>query len=167
MRLRLGDWIFEIDMAATMEYSGKEAAGHCDCAYCRNFYAAIDRGYPTFRSALSTFGVDAEAPEELMPYDVDGAMIYDGVWAVCGKVIREGEGPMVLDGITIHPDATNHRNVNCWCPEPCFLLDISGLTLPWVVDEPLGEVVSPANTPSFLSKMWDKLFEKSDGAHTS
>jgi hypothetical protein len=167
MRLQLRDWFFDIDMTGTMEYSAAEAAEHCDCAYCRNFYAALDGEYPGFRTALATFGVDAEAPEELMPYDLDGRMIYDAVWAVRGKVIQKGREVLSLGGVTILPDPDNVRHVNCWCPEPYFLLDISGLELPWVLDEPLEAVVSPANEPSFLAKMWDKLFADKDGTHTS
>ena len=49
MRLQLADWVFEIHMDATMQYSAAEAAEHCDCAYCRNFYAALDARYPDLR----------------------------------------------------------------------------------------------------------------------
>ena len=72
MRLQLADWVFEIHMDATMQYSAAEAAEHCDCAYCRNFYAALDARYPDLRGILGQFGADAEAPEELMPFDLDG-----------------------------------------------------------------------------------------------
>ena len=167
MRLQLADWVFEIHMDATMQYSAAEAAEHCDCAYCRNFYAALDARYPDLRGVLGQFGADAEAPEELMPFDLDGEMVYDGVWAVCGWITRKGSAPLSFDDITVFPDPENHRHVNCFCPEPYFLLEISGLRLPWVLDEPMEQTVSPANLPSFLSRMWDKLLHGSERSRPS
>ena len=49
MVLKIDDWVFDVDITATMEYSTREAAAHCDCAYCRNFYAAVDDTYPQIR----------------------------------------------------------------------------------------------------------------------
>ena len=39
----------------------------------------------------------------------------------------------------------------------CFMLYVMDLYLPWVLEEPLDEVVSPANEPSFLRRALDKL----------
>lgn len=167
MRVTLGDWVFDVDIGATMEYSAAEAAEHCDCAYCRNFYAAVDAAYPELGPALADFGVDIQAPEELMPYDLDDRMVYDGVWAVCGKVVKQGRGAVSFGGISILPDPENSLNVNCFCPEPYFLLNVSGLELSWGLDEPMCEVLSPANQSSFLSKMWDRLLGKRDGGPNS
>ena len=53
MILQIDDWKFDIDMERTMEYSAKEAAEHCDCAYCRNFYAAVDEHCSDLRPFLA------------------------------------------------------------------------------------------------------------------
>jgi hypothetical protein len=45
--------------------------------------------------------------------------------------------------------------------EPYFILALDGLEILWELEEePFEEVISPANEPSFLKKMWDRLLEK-------
>ena len=147
MILQIDDWKFDIDMERTMAYSAKEAAEHCDCAYCRNFYAAVDEAHPKLRPFLAQFGLDIEAPEEMLPV-IDGNILYDPTYRIfgsyemqaglCNLVAREDE------------DAND-----------CFLLDCYEVFLPWVLDESLEEVISPANEPSMLQRMWSKLLGKS------
>ncbi len=156
MLLKIADWEFDIDLEATMAYSAAEAATHCDCAYCRNFYAAVDIACPEARPFLTRFGLDIEAPEELMPFD-DGT--YDVTYAVCGRILHRG-GALYVSGVPVYPDTDT--NVNVACPSPFFVLNIGLLRLPWVLDEPFDEVVSPANTPSFLKKMWNKLLGRAE-----
>ena len=43
---------------------------------------------------------------------------------------------------------------------PYFVLYVQELVIPWVLEEPMKDVVSPANEPSFLKKMWDRLLGK-------
>lgn len=160
MILEIDGWKFDIDLTATMEYSASEAADHCDCAYCRNFYAAVDNTYPHLRSFLAQFGLDIEAPEELMPYDIEKKMWYDGIYAVCGKILSAGSSELVCDGVIIHPKQEHELHINVGCPEPYFLLDVGTFILPWVLDEPMEDVISPANEPSFLKKMWNKLLKR-------
>lgn len=168
MILKIEDWEFDIDMERTMAYSAAEAAEHCDCAYCRNFYAAVDGAYPELRPFLAQFGIDIEAPDELMPYDVRNEMYYDGIYMVCGEIVRIGKSPLLTCGnVQIqarkYGDGGVHINHNC--PGPNFELDVGTAVLPWVLDEPMEETVSPANEPSFLQKMWARLLGKirSDG----
>ena len=162
MILQIDDWKFEIDMERTMAYSAGEAAEHCDCAYCRNFYATVDAECPDLRPFLAQFGLDIEAPDELMPYDVAGDMHYDGVYMVCGRILHVGQKPLLNVGcLTI--EAREYEaglHINHSCPQPCFALDVGTVILPWVLDEPMKDVISPANEPSFLKKMWDKLLSK-------
>lgn len=162
MVLDINDWKFDIDLTATMTYSAAETAEHCDCAYCRNFYAAVDDVYPNLRPFLAQFGLDIEAPDELMPYDNEKQLWYDGVYAVSGKILSAGLSELVCDGLLIHPKQENEHelHINVGCPEPRFLLDVGSFILPWVLDEPMKDVISPANFPSFLKKMWYKLLNR-------
>ena len=155
MILQIDDWKFDIDMERTMEYSANEAAGHCDCGYCRNFYAAVDLQYPNFRSFLAQFGLNAEAPDELMPFDLNQQMCYMGVYVVAGRILQKGKQNLCVDGIFISPEIDSQINHNVLMP--CFYLTIDQMDLPWVLDEPMKDVVSPANLPDFLRKMWRKL----------
>ena len=166
MILHLDDWVFDIDMERTMAYSAAEAAEHCDCAYCRNFYAAVDSHYPNLRPFLGQFGIDIEAPDEQMPYDLSGQMCYDSVYMVCGQVMEEGKGAIGIDGVEIKPvfgrEMEDTVHINHGCPGPNFVLDISTILLPWVLDEPLEHTVSPANFPAFLQRMWQRIIMKAD-----
>ena len=152
MILQLDDWKFDIDMARTMEYSAAEAAEHCDCAYCRNFYAAVDEAAPELRGFLVKFGVDIEAPEEMLPM-IDGDIMYDPTYRVYGKILQYGQYEMQV-GLSNAIARTPENQ------QDYFLLDCFEVIIPWVLDEPLEEVISPANEPSLLKKMWDRFLGK-------
>lgn len=158
MIIEIDDWKFDVDITATMEYSAAEAAEHCDCAYCRNFYAAVDDTYPKLRPFLARFGLNIEAPDELMPYDVSKEMWYDGTYAVRGRILAEGSSAIQIGEAYIHPEIDSQINHSLL--EPCFYLFLDSVVLSWVLDEPMEDVVSPANEPSFLQKMWNKLLNR-------
>ena len=157
MFLQISDMQFEVDMVRTMEHSAAEAAEHCTCAYCRNFYAAADAHYPGLRAFLSQFGVDIEAPEEQLPYDYCGGMIYDSSYRVYGKVLAKGNGELLADDVVIRVfDDMDGAETDV----PCFTLEFD-ISLPWVLDEPMSETLSPANDLAFLEMMQDRLLLRS------
>ncbi len=154
MILEIADWVLDIDLEATMEYSAQEAKEHCTCGYCRNFYAAVDDTYPQLRPFFAQFGLNIEAPEELMPFDDGTDVIYDAVYMVCGTIEQQGSEVKISD---IPVRFESGAFVNTEIPEPCVSVSIGMFSLPWVLDEPLKEVVSPANEPGFLKEMWRRL----------
>lgn len=154
MILKIEDWEFDTDMERTMEHSAQEAAEHCDCAYCRNFYAAVDTAYPELRPFLTQFGLDIEAPEELMPFEPTNVLC---AYAVEGRILRFGQQMTHIGGIPIYGENPQDAMINVRCKTPYFILWVGSMELPWVLDEPMEETVSPANEPSFLKKMWDRL----------
>ena len=103
MILEIGDWIFDVDMTATMEYSATEALEHCLCCYCRNFYGSVDERYPGLRPFLAGFGVDVEAPDELMPFFPPSECV--AFYAVSGRILQEGQGPLLADDLAIYPQS--------------------------------------------------------------
>ncbi len=160
MILEINGWKFDVDLDATMAYSAQEAEDHCICGYCRNFYAAVDRGYPNLRPFLAQFGVHIEAPDELIPYE---PTMMEGFYAVCGKVLQFGSTPMFIDGLSVCVADPKDLHVNIFCPEPYFVLNTGFIELPWVLEEKMEDVVSPANEPSFLQDMTTRflgLFSK-------
>ena len=159
MILRIGDWKFDVDTVRTMAYSAAETAEHCTCAYCRNFYTAVDTDYPELRPFLAQFGINVEAPDELMPYDIGNDMHYDGIYMVCGTILQTGPKPILDCGfLTVEArEYDDSMHINHTCPQPHFVLDVGTVILPWVLDEPREETLSPANEPSFLKKMWTRM----------
>ena len=160
MILKIGDWEFDIDMERTMAYSAAEAAEHCDCAYCRNFYTAVDEDCPALRPMLAQFGIDVEAPDALYPYDsyLD-RVCYEGEYVVFGRILRQGKHHICVSDscdFYIWPKMESEYDI----AEPHFVLSLEEAQIRWVLDEPFQEVISPANEPSFLKKMWDRLLRK-------
>ena len=158
MILQIEDWTFDVDVGKTMEYSAAEAAEHCDCGYCRNYYRAVDSVFPGLRPFLARFGVDVEAPDTLYPYDLQkDRMWYEGEYAVFGRILRAGENA-VYNGETgqmqIIPIPVDSGEPSS------FVLSIEGAELPWLLDEHMQDVVSPANEPDFQQQMWDNLLNK-------
>ena len=152
LRLTIDDWIFDVDIAANIIRSAEEAAEHCTCGYCRNYYEAVDRFFPSLRKLLGQFGLCAEAPDELMPYEADMNIWYDGCFAVRGRILSTGPKAMQADGVTVRVNKDNIWQVNHQCQAPCFVLMIEGLCLPWVLDEPLNSVESPVGKRT----LWDR-----------
>ena len=158
MILQIDDWKFEIDLTATMEYSAAEAADHCDCAYCRNFYASVDGKYPDFRPFFAQFGLDIEAPDELIPYFPPTEC--EAYYAVGGHILTQGSGPIMVSGLTVYPQLAEEAMVNTRISGPYFFLLAGMMYLPWVLDVPMEEVESPANLPSFMKRIWNKLLNR-------
>ena len=158
MIIELFDWKFEVDVERTMARSQLEAAEHCNCAYCRNFYATVDKENPELRYFLAEFGVEIEAPDVLYPYDIGEEMCYEGEYVVFGRILIQGSAGITVGGAYIYPTIESTHSVE----QPHFVLSMQGLELPWMLDEPLQDVVSTANEPSFLKEMWQRLLSRLD-----
>ena len=156
MILQFDDWMFDVDIPHTMQYSALEAAGNCYCGYCRNFYAVVDTVCPQLRSFMAQFGVDLEAPETLFPYDVDQKMIYEGEYLVFGTILQEGSGAIQVGETAVFPLEDTEYDLS----QPYFLLSFEHLVTPWVLQEPMEDVVSTANDPEFLQTMQDRLLDR-------
>ena len=134
---------FDIDLDQTMLCRAKEAEDPCDCAYCRNFAASVDGRYPNLRPFLAQFGIDICYPDESMPFDMPGEMWYENQYSVCGNILTGDQATLVVDGVEVHFHRENLLHINPVCPEPCFFVGVGMMRLPWVLDEPMGEVRSP------------------------
>lgn len=156
MILRVNDWEFDIDMERTMAYSAAESAEHCNCAYCRNFYETVDVHCSQLRPFLAQFGLQIDAPDELMPYDVADRIWYEGKYAVFGKINVFGKDRIFLENVSIWP----MKDASFTLEGAYFVLNLEDMDLPWALQEPLKDVISPANEPTFLKIMWDRLLGK-------
>ena len=147
MVLSFDEWRFDVDITETMTVSGEEVAEHCVCGSCRNFYRTVDDRYPDLRTFLSQFGLDLEAPDELIPCHENGEVWYTGCYSVCGKILHLGKRPMLVDGVDIQPSREFPQINFTSAPEPCFYLILRDIRLPWALPEP-PEVYS---TPQYSS----------------
>ena len=149
MILTLLDWRFQVDVDATLIHTTKNSANHCNCAYCRNYYEAADRCYPELRSFLGQFGVNMDGPSELMPFT---PTLMLACYRVHGKVLQWGREELRVKHIPILPESGDDNN--------SFFLWVGEMELPWLQEEDMDEVVSPANLPEFLERMQEVWLQR-------
>lgn len=141
--IELADWCFRVDVDATRAHTTQNATDHCKCAYCKNYYEALDRTYPGLRPFLAKFGVNPSGPSELMPFE---PTLMLACYRVMGEIQQWGTAQLEADGVLITPEAGEDGS---------FLLWVGEVELPWLQEEPMEDVVSPANLPEFLERMQD------------
>jgi hypothetical protein len=141
MVLEFDGWKFRVDVTATMENTTKNSADHCDCAYCRNFYGSVDGTYPALRPSLGRFGIYLDGPSEVMPLEPTYIL---ACYRVHGEIVSRAGEDFWLDDVRF--------TVEC-ADDGTFLLWVGELDLPWILEEDMDEVVSPANLPEFMDRM--------------
>ena len=159
MILQFADWVFDVDIPATMDYSAHIASDPCACGYCRNFRQTIEGEYPELKAFLEQFGMDCKTPEEMSPIEPTLCM---ASYCIGGSVVKRGIFPIDLGGVVLsvpeHPDPLYHPP----CGIQFFVFNTGFLDLPWVLDEDMDEVISPANEPEYMERMMKRLLENSD-----
>ena len=160
MILSVADWVFDVDIPATMNYSANVWADHCTCGYCRNFYETLDGAYPRLKVFLKQFGMNSLTPEEMSPIEPTLCMVS---YCISGRIIKKGVFPLD-SGDVVLTVTTDEQNPLYEPPfgKPFFVLTSGLLDLPWVLDEDMDEVISPANEPEYLERMMKRLLENVD-----
>ena len=151
MILNIDDWKFEVNLEDTRVHSSFSASRHCTCAYCENYYRGVGYAAPNLRRFLADFGVDIEGPVEMYPFEPTICLT---AYRVTGRILTYGAGPIMVDNVPVLPTPEDERQ---------FKLEVGEIGLPWVMLEDPDEVVSPANEPEFLERMYEKLFQRRSG----
>ncbi len=146
-RITLADWQFQVDADATLAYTSKCSGDHCTCPYCRNFYENVDASHPSLRPVLSRFGIDLNGPCEVMPFEPTLVM---ACYRVTGQILRLGESRLHVDGVALRPERADGETFFLWAGE---------MELPWTQEEDMDEVLSPANQPEFMDRMYRRWLE--------
>lgn len=152
MLLKINDWEFDIDLEATREHSSFAAQDHCTCPYCENYYRTVRSCYPALIPFLKGFGLDIDGPVEMYPFE---PTLYLAGYRVRGEILRVGLSPMMVDGVPVSAEPKEDR---------CFLLEVGEMALPWVMAENPEDVISPANEPEFLERMYRKMWDRNIGS---
>ena len=151
MILNIDDWKFDINLEDTQAHSSFSASRHCTCAYCENYYRGVRYVSPNLKGFLADFGIDIEGPVEMYPFEPTICLV---AYRVTGKILEYGKDAIMVDHIPVLPKPEDTNN---------FKLEVGELQLTWVMLEDPEEVVSPANEPEFLERMYEKLFERRSG----
>ena len=145
MVLQIDDWVFRVDLERTKEHSSFVSGEHCTCSYCENFYRTAGVVCPALKEFLVQFGILIDGPSEMYPIE---PTLYLAGYRVFGEIMTYGIGPMMVDGVPVTAEPVDEAH---------FMLEVGEMPLPWVLPEDPEEVISPANEPEFLEKMYRKL----------
>ena len=151
MLLSIDDWKFEVFVEQTREHSSYSVSRHCTCAYCENFYRSVDMVCPDLRKFLDRFGADVEGPVEMFPFEPTICLLS---YRITGRILEYGLSPMMINHVPVLPIREDDRQ---------FKLEVGEMELPWVMLEDPDEVISPANEPEFLERMYRRLLERRGG----
>lgn len=154
MILTVSDWVFDVDISNTMLYSAKILEDHCLCGYCRNFYETLNDAYPQLQVFLEKFGMNSLTPEEMSPIEPTLCM---ASYCISGSLVKKGKYPIDLGGVVLNVSCQEQTDYEPACGQPFFVLSTGLLDLPWVLEEDMDEVISPANEPEYLLRMQNKL----------
>ena len=131
----------EVDVEATRGWYDRygDATGGCDCAYCRNYAAAVETLPPEVAAFLRPLGLDLHKPGDATEYGpAEGGRWYMPLWHIAGRLLEAGEGELpIAPGVTAG-FATGMGPFLRDFPEPCCQCWLS-MTLPWVLEEPADE----------------------------
>lgn len=159
MVLQIQDWVFDIDCEATQEYTRHLLEDHCECGYCRNYYRAVIDNYPSLKCFLESVSSHVEAPVDFLPVEPTLCVVS---YAVSGKIVRPGKGPILLNETSLAVQDQTQLDYELKCKQPYFVFTTDYMELPWLLDEDMNEVISPANEPECLERMWRKLLGSAD-----
>lgn len=148
MILAFGDWIFDVDAEATMAHTTKNASDHCTCGYCRNYYEAVEQTYPQLRQFLDAFGVNIHGPSELMPFE---PTLLLACYRVHGQIRQWGMDDLAVQDIPVAVESGE---------DGTFFLWVGEMVLPWLQEEAMEDVVSPANLPGFMERMQEVWLQR-------
>ena len=136
-----GPYRLEVDVEATRAWYDRygDATGGCDCAYCRNYAAAVGTLPPEVETFLEPLGLSLHRPGDIGEYGPRlGGRWYQPVWHIAGRLLETGEGELpIAPGVSAGFAAEMGPFLRDF-PEPCFQCWIS-MTLPWVLEEPADE----------------------------
>ena len=157
MRIEIQKWIFDVDVDKTQQYTKMNLREHCECGYCRNYYMALGGVYPLLKPFLVQFGAHPDAPVDFLPIEPTLCIVS---YAVSGVVVQRGPQPISLDGLLLDVEDQSVLDYELRCPKPYFVFTTDYIELPWLLSEDKNEVISPANEPEALKRMWRKVLER-------
>ena len=127
------------DYNTTKEYKFRYES-QCDCAYCRNYYKTFKVKYIKTSKLLEVFGLCVNFPLETMPLEYDKInmeMQYISYYPVKGRIDKD---ILILNLEELEVRILKGSDLNNPCPNPkmelpYLLIEISGIKLPWILDE--------------------------------
>lgn len=154
--MRIQDSEINVDVEKTAEYYRSNTL--CDCLCCRNFYAQAKERFGKLEAFLSEFGISLERPDELESVEADNTVMYlTASYSVCGKLpdsykktVEISDGGMDLKVVIGDSFSPNEQTGDY------FMVSVYDMNLPWVLDEPIPEVLRTAEKLPKIKRLFKK-----------
>lgn len=152
-----GGSIFHVDRDKTFKYYTTHAL--CDCDGCQNFYKQIKGLFPELEDFLDKFGVDIAKPDEMPWYDIDNHIQYTPYYTVTGKIEKINTQKMDIGNLNVvfYQSGSPYTDIPNEQTEPYFIIGVSIIDLPWILDTPFPSVPAKKN---FIMRLFSKLKKK-------
>ncbi len=145
MKFAFGEYIAEIDVAATREYYRNDTEIDCKCGGCTNFRKFTEGCSEEIKKAFSELGIDnMKCVLEIIPsyctkaeYEKNGGNLYEGFFPVVGKVLGDA---------SLSPEKSTRRVTDKFefyladggfkpddFPKPTFLIWFEAW-IPWLIE---------------------------------
>lgn len=128
-RFERGGAVVFADVEKTREYYASRTL--CSCSGCKNFYRQAKKRFPELDAFLSAFGADISRPDENAWWDEDGQITYIAYYTVTGRLETAGQCELGELQAAISMDGIPNEQSG-----PYFVISVSGICLPWILDEP-------------------------------
>lgn len=158
MIIQKDGYVLDVDVKATDKYSKEHSL--CDCNEDRNLYAQIRERFPKLTAFLAEFGLLIDRPDETGSCAVNDYIDYHFIsYTVIGNILESDkyEIDMFDGGLFLNIVIDNWYVPNEQKTDRYFTVTVYGVDLPWVLDEPFPESVTPKKVGSLLERI-KKLF---------
>lgn len=112
----------------------------CECIWCKNYLKAFATVYPEAVEVLNKLGIRVEYPLEIIDCfwnDKEDKRLYESYYSVKGELFEDKT--ILYDEdvvITLYqPDTDESIYSNTGMKKPYFIVGITDIELPWVLDE--------------------------------
>lgn len=137
MLIRNRNYVLDVDVEATRDYYKEHSL--CDCGYCRNFYQQANERLPKLCAFLSELGADVSRPDEMSACANGDHIDYTFVaYTVVGEISQTDQYELDIQdgGMLLNILIDNEYVPNQQKSENYFVVNVSGIRLPWVMSEP-------------------------------
>lgn len=133
-RLKYGSWTFNMNKRKTiLHYRYGSGLGACSCPDCTNYRDNTGNLPTELKTFFSAFGIDISKPEELWvcsENNEQNTVEYFAYYSVSGTALSDTDDELMIGNVLVTPG----KSCNTYLSEPYFILELSGLWLPWTVE---------------------------------
>ncbi|MFX3675168.1 MAG: hypothetical protein ACE3JQ_12090 [Paenisporosarcina sp.] len=88
-KVRIANWLLEVDIERTQEFYNTEHIEMCDCLYCINFIKASKSFDRSILGVFNSLGIDCSKPENLSEFGLNpkGERLYTGFYHFMGRML--------------------------------------------------------------------------------